>query len=51
MQLALQTVAQYCQKLPSTSDQSNVTYQVFSSLKKQGVDTLITVLNRWFEWE
>lgn len=51
MQLAMHTVAQYCQKLPTISGQSNVTYQVFSSLKKQGVDTLITVLNRWFEWE
>lgn len=45
MQIAVQKVEQYCKPLPST-----VTCQPFSSLKKQGVDTLVTVLNQWFEW-
>lgn len=44
MQLALQTFATYCRELPSVS------WQPFSSLKKQGVETLVEVLNTWFEW-
>ena len=28
-----------------------LTVQAFSSLKKQGVDELIEVLDRWFEWQ
>jgi GTP-binding protein len=50
MQQALQKVEQHCQKLPSMDTQPSVTCQVFSSLKKQGVETLVAVLNNWFEW-
>lgn len=44
IQLALQTVSTYCKALP------NVSWQPFSSLKKQGIETLVAVLNAWFEW-
>lgn len=44
IQQALQTVSTYCKPLP------NVSWQPFSSLKKEGVETLVTVLNTWFEW-
>lgn len=44
VQLALQNFATYGKILP------NVTWQPFSSLKKQGVETLVNVLNTWFEW-
>lgn len=44
VQQALQTVSNYCKPLP------NVSWQPFSSLKKEGVEILVTVLNTWFEW-
>ncbi len=45
VQHALQTVEAHCKQLPTLS------WQAFSSLKKQGVETLVNVLNQWFEWE
>lgn len=44
MQQAILGFETYCKPLPG------VTWQPFSSLKRQGVDTLIGVLNGWFEW-
>jgi GTP-binding protein len=43
-QQALLAFEQYCKPLPGVS------WQAFSSLKKQGIETLVTVLNTWFEW-
>ena len=44
IQQALQNFALYCKTLP------DVSWQPFSSLKKQGVETLVEILNTWFEW-
>ena len=43
-QQAVQGFETYCKPLPGVS------WQTFSSLKKQGIETLVNVLNGWFEW-
>lgn len=44
VQQALLGFAAYCKHLP------DVSWQAFSSLKKQGIEALVEVINTWFEW-
>ncbi len=51
MQQTLQHVKQFLNRLPlSQEEYPHPTVQAFSTLKKQGIEELITVLNTWFEW-
>ncbi|PJD92853.1 MAG: YihA family ribosome biogenesis GTP-binding protein [Legionella sp.] len=51
MQQTLQKVQQFLNRLPfTTEDYPHPTVQSFSTLKKDGIETLIGVLNNWFEW-
>jgi GTP-binding protein len=51
IQQALQSVRQYCMQLSThIEDYDSPTVQPFSSLKKEGVEELVAVLNNWFEW-
>ncbi|MCR9192553.1 MAG: ribosome biogenesis GTP-binding protein YihA/YsxC [Gammaproteobacteria bacterium] len=51
IQQTVQKVRQYCARLPhTTEDYPHPTVQALSTLKKQGIDDLIEVLDHWFEW-
>ncbi|HVT63013.1 MAG TPA: ribosome biogenesis GTP-binding protein YihA/YsxC [Legionellaceae bacterium] len=51
MQQALKTVETFFNQLPFAIEHyKHPTLQAFSTLKKQGLEELITVLDHWFEW-
>lgn len=50
-QQAVNVVKNYCAKLPIDLDLYTApSVQAFSTLKKQGIETLVDRLNQWFEW-
>jgi GTP-binding protein len=53
VQQAIQFVQQHCAQLPMPLEAAHYqrpSVQAFSSLKKQGIETLVSVLDHWFEW-